>query len=80
MENWLQVEQAEAAARDMQQARDEAARSISDSMLQQDAAMKQSQQARETASLAQQQLQKAQHAQHAAEQQRYALLETMTAY
>ena len=68
----LQVDQAEAAAQEMQQARDEAARSISDSMLQQEAAMKQAQQARETASQASHQLQKAQQAQHAAEQQRYA--------
>lgn len=70
----LQVEQTEAAAHDMQAARDEAARSISDSMLQQEAAMKQAQQARDAASQAQHQLQKAQHAQQAAEQQRYAIL------
>ena len=70
----LQVEQAETAAQEMQQARDEAARSISDSMLQQEAAMKQAQQARETASQASHQLQKAQQAQDAAEQQRYVQL------
>ena len=66
----LQVERAESAAEEMQQTRDDAARSISDSMLQQDAAMKQAQQAREGASQAHQQLQESQQAQVAAEQQR----------
>ena len=66
----LQVEKADSATEEMQSARDEAARSISDSMLQQDAAMKQAQEAREASQQAHQQLQKAQHAQLAAEQQR----------
>jgi len=66
----LQVERADSATEEMQSARDEAARSISDSMLQQDAAMKQAQEAREASQQAHQQLQKAQHAQLAAEQQR----------
>ncbi|DBA87569.1 TPA: hypothetical protein ACH3X1_004593 [Trebouxia sp. C0004] len=65
-----QVERADSATEEMQSARDEAARSISDSMLQQDAAMKQAQEAREASQQAHQQLQKAQHAQLAAEQQR----------
>lgn len=66
----LQVERAESAAEEMQRTRDDAARSISDSMLQQDAAMKQAQEAREGASQAHQQLQESQQAQVAAEQQR----------
>lgn len=67
---WMQTARAEAAAEQAQKAREEAARSISDSMLQQDAAMKQAQQAREAAADAHHQLQKAQQAQMAAEQQR----------
>lgn len=66
----MQTSRAEAAAEEVQKARDEAARSISDSMLQQDAAMKQAQQAREASSQAHAQLNKAQQAQAAAEQQR----------
>lgn len=66
----LQTSRAEAAVEEAQTARDQAARAISDSMLQQDAAMKQAQQAREAASEAHHQLQKAQQAQLAAEQQR----------
>lgn len=66
----LQVERAESATAEMQKVRDEAAKSISDSMLQQDAAMKQAQEAREASQQAHHQLQKAQHAQVAAEQQR----------
>lgn len=68
--HWLQTSRAETAAEDMQKARYEAARSISDSMLQQDAAMKQAQEAREASAQAHHQLQKAQQAQVAAEQQR----------
>ena len=66
----MQTSRAEAAGEEAQKAHDEAARSISDSMLQQDAAMKQAQQAREASSEAHHQLQKAQQAQLAAEQQR----------
>ena len=66
----VQTSRAEAAAEEAQKARDEAARSISDSMLQQDAAMKQAQQAREASSEAHHQLQKARQAELAAEQQR----------
>ncbi len=66
----LQVERADFATEEMQSARDEAARFISDSMLQQDAAMKQAQEAREASQQAHHQVQKAQHAQLAAEQQR----------
>ncbi|KAL0051734.1 hypothetical protein WJX82_001143 [Trebouxia sp. C0006] len=65
-----QVERADSVTEEMQSAREEAARSISDSMLQQDAAMKQAQEAREASQQAHHQLQKAQHAQLAAEQQR----------
>lgn len=66
----LQIERADSATEEMQSAREGAARSISDSMLQQDAAMKQAQEAREASQQAHHQLQKAQHAQLAAEQQR----------
>ena len=69
----MQTSRAEASVEEAQTARDQAARSISDSMLQQDAAMKQAQQAREAAAEAHHQLQKAQQAQLAAEQQRYDL-------
>lgn len=63
------MDRAECATEEMQRARDEAARAISDSMLQQDAAMKQAQEAREASVQAHHHLQKAQQAQVAAEQQ-----------
>ena len=66
----LQLARADSAVQEAQKARDDSARSISDSMLQQEAAMREARKARDAADQADHQLQKAQQAKAVAEQQR----------